>query len=139
MRVFQSARWARFSLRGKETAMFKKERLPGAGIVLGLAMLGISPVGVAQARADTGNDSQVEAEVHKALDNKKFQDVKASVHDGNVLLTGQVERYADKEDADRRVHHVGNVKAVDNEIQVASSGSATSDDALRDKLAKELA
>ena len=118
--------------------MFRKERLLGAGIVLGV-VLGTSPAGVLQARADTGNDSKVEADVHKALDHKRFEAVKASVHDGNVMLTGQVERYADKEDADRRVHHVDHVKAVDNEIQVASSGAATSDDALRDKLAKELA
>ena len=80
--------------------------------------------------------SRVDADVHKALDNKKFHDVNAAVHGDMVVLTGTVERYADKEDADRRVHHVGGVKGVDNEIQVAGTG--ISDEVLRDKLSKAL-
>jgi hyperosmotically inducible protein len=95
-------------------------------------LVGLLAVPAQVARAQEGPD----AEVHKALDNKKFANVSASVHDGNVILTGKVERYADKEEADRRVHHVHGVKGVDNEIEVA--GGEISDDALRDKLAKAL-
>jgi hyperosmotically inducible protein len=117
--------------------MFRKERLVGAGLVLSALLFGFLPGGVATARADGADDSQIEAEVHKALDNKKFQNVSSVVHDGNVLLTGKVSMYADKEDADRKIHHIKKIKGVDNEIEVASAG--VSDMALRDKLAKELA
>jgi hyperosmotically inducible protein len=80
--------------------------------------------------------AQVEAGVHKALDNKKFSDVTVSVHDGNVMLSGKVSRYADKEEADNRIHHVRGVKGVDNEIQIA--GGQIDDGALRNELAKKL-
>jgi osmotically-inducible protein OsmY len=125
-----------FPVQGKEIRMFRKERLLGAGLVLTTVLFGIFPGVIATAKADTATDSQIDAEVHKALDNKKFQNVSVSVHDSNVTLTGTVELYADKEAVDGRVHHVKKVKGVDNELQVA--GPQTSDVALRDKLAKQL-
>jgi osmotically-inducible protein OsmY len=96
------------------------------------------PTTAVQAQSDKGSDGQIEAEVHKALDNKKFSNVTASVRNGDVVLSGTVDSYAEKEDADRRVHHVSHIRGVDNEIQV-SGGANVSDDALRDKLAKQLA
>ena len=87
--------------------------------------------------AQAQDTSKVEADIHKALDNKRFQNVSASVQGNTVVLTGTVDRYVDKEDADHKIHHVKGVKGVDNEITVA--GGELSDDALRDKLAKELA
>jgi osmotically-inducible protein OsmY len=125
-----------FPVQGKEIHMFRKERLLGAGMVLGIVLFGISPGGVAKARADSAADSQIEASVRQTLDNKRFQNVSVSVHDANVTLTGTVQLYADKETADGRVHHVKKVKGVDNEIQVA--GPQISDGLLRDKLAKQL-
>src|SRR3984885_12671623 len=86
---------------------------------------------------DGGNDGQVQADVMKALDNKRFKDVKISVQNGVVVLTGTVEIYVDKEDADNRAHHRKNVKGVDNQIQVA--GPVVEDVTLRDKLAEKLA
>jgi hyperosmotically inducible protein len=115
--------------------MIQREKLLHVSVVaLGIAMLGIS--GASMARADSPNDAQIEADVHKTLDNKRFQNVNAAIHDGNVTLTGTVELYSAKEDADNRVHHVRKVKGVDNEIQVA--GPRVEDVALRDKLAKAL-
>jgi osmotically-inducible protein OsmY len=115
--------------------MIQREKLLRASVIaLGIAMLGIS--GVNLARADSPNDAQIEADVHKTLDNKRFQNVNAAVHDGNVTLTGTVDLYSAKEDADNRVHHVRKVKGVDNEIQVA--GPRVEDVTLRDKLAKAL-
>jgi len=70
------------------------------------------------ARAQENNDAQIQSDVMKALDKKQFKDVQAAVHDGVVTLTGTVDVYSEKEDADRKVHHRKNVKAVDNEIQV---------------------
>lgn len=83
------------------------------------------------------NDAQIQADLQKALDNKKFKDVSAAVRDGNVTLTGTVALYADKEDADKRTHHVRSVKGVDNEVQVA--GPPVEDTTLRNKLAEALA
>jgi hyperosmotically inducible protein len=117
--------------------MSTKNGLLGAGaVVLSAVLFGASPWGVSAARADGPNDSQISADVHKALDNKRFQNVTASVHDGNVALSGTVDVYAEKEDADRRVHHVKRVKAVENGIEIA--GATVADAALRDKLAKGL-
>lgn len=92
---------------------------------------------VARAQGDGGRDAQIEADVHKSLDNQRYAKVNVAVHDANVTLSGTVDLYAEKEDADRRVHHVKHVKAVDNELQVG--GVAVDDAALREKLAKGLA
>ena len=81
------------------------------------------------------NDGQIQTDVLKALDNKRFKDVKATV--ANSVLTGSVDLYSVKEDADKKVHHRRNVKGVENEIQVA--GPTVEDDALRNKLAEKLA
>jgi hyperosmotically inducible protein len=97
-----------------------------------LLALAAVPVGVLA----QGADSQIDAEVHKALDNKKFANVTTAVQNGNVTLTGTVDLYAYKEEADKKIHHVKKVKAVDNEIQVG--GPTLEDTTLRDKLAKAL-
>jgi osmotically-inducible protein OsmY len=83
------------------------------------------------------NDSQIQADVLKSLDNKRFKDVKASVHDGVVTLTGTVDLYSAKQDADNKVHHRKDVKGVENQIQVA--GPVVEDATLRNKLAEKLA
>src|SRR5271154_316992 len=68
-----------------------------------------------------GNDSQIQADVTKALDNKRFKDVQVSVQDGVVTLKGDVDVYSAKEDADSKAHHRKNVKAVQNLIEVKGS------------------
>ena len=82
------------------------------------------------------DDAKIEADLHHALDNKRFSGVQAAVQNGNVMLTGTVNTYADKQAADKKAHHVDHVKGVDNEIQIA--GGETTDEQLRDKLAKQL-
>ena len=84
-----------------------------------------------------GNDQQIQAEVSKALDNKRFQNVKSEVHDGVVTLTGTVDVYSAKEDADKKTHQRKNVKGVQNLIEVA--GPPVEDPTLRNKLAEKLA
>jgi len=118
--------------------MFGRGRMLSAGItVLSFGLLvGLVPGGSLAAGAQGGNDPQIEAELHKALDNKKFQNVSVAVRDSNATLTGTVELYADKEDADKRAHHAKGVKGIDNEIQVAAP--PVEDATLRDKLAKKL-
>ena len=92
---------------------------------------------LAAPRVFAQDNSQLQAEVQKALDNKRLKDVTANVQGGNVTLNGTVQVYSDKENADKRVHHVKGVKGVDNEIQVA--GTEISDTELRNKLANALA
>jgi len=107
-----------------------------AGLVglAGVLML----VGVARGMAQSGpDDAEIQADVMKALDNKRFKDVKASVQNGVVTLTGTVDLYSAKMDADNRAHHRKNVKGVENQIQVA--GPMVDDTTLRDKLAEKLA
>jgi hyperosmotically inducible protein len=83
------------------------------------------------------NDAQFESDVMKSLENKRFKDVKASVKNGVVTLTGTVDVYSAKQDADNRAHHRRNVKGVENEIEVA--GPTIDDTTLRNKLAERLA
>ena len=110
--------------------------------VVGLLVWGASAELVcAQATAGNAgsgpNDGQIQTDVLKALDNKRFKDVKATVANSVVTLTGSVDLYSAKEDADKKVHHRKNVKGVENEIQVA--GPTVEDNALRNKLAEKLA
>src|SRR6202012_2314047 len=98
--------------------------------------------GPARAIAQSGpngaqNDAQIQTDVMKSLDNKRFKDVKASVKNGVVTLTGTVDIYSAKLDADNRAHHRKNVKGVENQIEVA--GPTVEDTTLRDKLAGKLA
>ena len=83
------------------------------------------------------NDAQIEAEVTKALEGARFKDVKSSVQNGVITLTGTVDLYSAKLDADNRAHHRKNVKGVENLIVVQSA--PVEDVTLRDKLAEKLA
>jgi hyperosmotically inducible protein len=109
--------------------------------VLGLAgvmMLGGTLRGWAQGGTANGSqDAQIQADVMKALDNKRFSGVKAAVQNGVVTLSGTVDLYSAKLDADNRVHHRKDVKGVENMIQVA--GPTVDDTTLRNKLAEKLA
>ena len=119
----------------RETAwLVKMGGICGLSMVL---MLGGVRAGSAQAAGATSGDSAIQADVMKALDNKQFKDVKVSVHDGVVMLSGTVDVYSAKEDADKKAHHRKNVKAVQNMIEVA--GPVVDDVQLRDKLAEKLA
>jgi hyperosmotically inducible protein len=104
--------------------------------LLGLA--GVLAFGSAMGLAQAGvHDAQIQADVAKALDNKRFKDVKVSTQDGIVTLTGTVDVYSAKEDADNKAHHRKNVKGVQNLIQV--DGPVVDDTTLRNKLSEKLA
>jgi hyperosmotically inducible periplasmic protein len=111
-------------------------RVRRAGLlgVAGILLFAAVAPGLAQGGA---NDAQIQADVLKALDNKRFKDVKSSVQNGVVTLTGTVDLYSAKLDADNRAHHRKNVKGVENLIQVV--GPTVEDMTLRDKLAEKLA
>jgi hyperosmotically inducible protein len=92
--------------------------------------------GAALAQGAGQNDAQIQSDVMKALDKKQFKDVHVAVQNGTVTLTGTVDLYSEKEDADKKAHHRKGVHAVDNEIQIA--GPTVEDKTLRAKLAEKL-
>jgi len=83
------------------------------------------------------NDSQMQADINKQLSNSKFSGVKASVENGVITLSGTVDVYQAKEDADKKAHRVKNVVAVRNQIEVG--GKEVSDQELGQALARKLA
>jgi hyperosmotically inducible periplasmic protein len=91
--------------------------------------------------ADTGAasryDNQVQTAVTHKLDAKKqFRDVKASVEDGIVTLTGSVDLYQRKLDAAKLVRKAAHVQGVRNLITVG--GPDVPDAQLEQKLATKL-
>src|ERR1700761_8890151 len=106
--------------------------------VLAFLLLGGSAVSrhsIAMAQAD---DNSLRAQImNKALNKSQFKNVQVTVTNGVAKLTGTVDTFYWKEEADKRVHRVKGVKAVDNEIKVA--GPEISDAQLQDKLVKAIA
>lgn len=105
-----------------------------------LATLALSAVLAVPVLAQT-SDADIQAEVQKSLDAKRFSNVTVTVKDGIVTLSGTADVYATKEDAEHKIHHKKGVVAVNNQIQVGGPASETpvSDIELRNKLAEKLA
>ena len=83
-------------------------------------------------------DQQIQQAVSQKIhDTKQLQNVRSSVEDGIVTLTGTVDLYQDKLDAEKRVKKLANVSGVRNQIAVA--GETVPDGQLQQKLAKKLA
>lgn len=83
-----------------------------------------------------GDDAKIQQDVQKALKGSRFKDVQASVQNGTIKLTGTVPVFQDKEDADKKAHHVKKTVAIENDIEVAPA--EISDAQLQAKLAKGL-
>ncbi len=109
--------------------------------VLGVALIvcsgSVSLSRHAGALAQSPDDVNLRAEImNKALNKSEFKGVQVDVQNGVAKLTGTVDVFDTKEDADKRVHRVKGLKAVDNEIEVA--GPAVSDSELQQKLVKAI-
>jgi len=88
---------------------------------------------VPSAMAETApNDTRIQAELTKSLSNAKFKDVQASVQNGFVSLTGTVNVYGVKADAEKKAHKLKAVTAVRDDIKVA--GPEVPDQVLQRKL-----
>jgi len=111
-----------------------------AGAVVG-ALLSLPQVTFAAPRANGApmimeDENSAAAAVTAKLDKKQFQNVKVTVENGVATLTGTVDLYEYKADADKRAHKVKGIAAVRNEIQVA--GPSVSDAQLKEKLLEKL-
>src|SRR5215469_12628486 len=91
---------------------------------------------VPAAGAQKGTDAQIQADAQKQLSNKKFSGVQVQVQDGVVHLSGHVDRYADKADAQKRIEKMHEASSIRNDISVA--GTSVSDEELFQKLSKQL-
>lgn len=92
---------------------------------------------VPAAGAQKGTDAQIQADAQKQLSNKKFSGVQVQVQDGVVHLTGQVAKFADKDDAQKRIEKMHEASTIRNDISVAGGGNV-SDVELAQKLSKQL-
>jgi len=108
-------------------------KLAGQFLAVGL----LSATLVAQTPA-ARYDNQIQTAVtHKLAAKSQFGDVKASVEDGIVTLTGSVDLYQRKLDAAKAARKTANVQGVRNLITVA--GANVPDQQLEQKLATKLA
>ena len=83
------------------------------------------------------NDSQVQTAAQKALGGSQFKDVHVTVQNGIADLTGTVDVYAARLNAQRKVQHVKGVTAIRDDIQVA--GPEVPDQQLQAKLIQSIA
>jgi osmotically-inducible protein OsmY len=106
------------------------------GFLLFSGSASISRHSAAQAQS-SADDNNLRAEaMNKALNKTKFKGVQVDVQNGVARLTGTVNVFDTKEDADKRVHRIKGLKGVDNEIEIA--GPNVSDAELREKLVKAI-
>jgi osmotically-inducible protein OsmY len=108
--------------------------IAGAFWGFSLATLAVAQPPVSAATDQTA--SPVDSAVAARLDKKEFHNVKVSVDQGTATLTGTVDLYAFKADADKRVRKAKGVTAVRDLIQVA--GPDIPDQQIGDKLREKL-
>jgi osmotically-inducible protein OsmY len=82
-------------------------------------------------------DSPAASEAAARLNKKEYRDVKVSVDNGIATLTGTVDLYEHKADAEKHVRHAKGVTAVRNLIEVG--GPTVPDNELQAKLGEKLA
>lgn len=86
--------------------------------------------------AQGGDDAKIQQDVQKALKGSRFKNVQATVKNGTIKLAGTVPVFQDKEDADKKAHHVKKTVAIENDIEVTPV--EISDAQLQAKLEKGL-
>ncbi len=117
------------------TVQRKKSWMTAAGSLLAVGLL--SATLMAQSATASRNDAQIQNVVaHKMAAKKQFGNVKFSVEDGIVTLTGTVDLYQRKLDAAKLARKTANVQGVRNLIMV--EGPDVPDAQLEDKLATKL-
>jgi hyperosmotically inducible protein len=119
-----------------QTIFTSKRRLQIAAPVLGALLLFAGASQVSAVAQASGDDAKLQSEIQKKLDNKRYSGVQVSVQNGMATLSGSVDVFNDKEEADKRAHRVHGVQGVANQITVAAGD--VPDQVLRDKLLKAI-
>jgi hyperosmotically inducible periplasmic protein len=105
-------------------------------IAMWMLLLALALPVSAQTTSEGRYDRQAQANVTQALRKRdKFKDVSVRVEDGIVTLSGNVELYIDKVEAEKKARKVPKVDGVRNHIEVTSS---VHDEILRDQLSNKL-
>jgi osmotically-inducible protein OsmY len=107
-----------------------------AGSLLSLPQISMAAASGAGAKAFAADDNSAASEVQSKLNKSQFKNVKVDVQNGVATLSGTVDLYEYKMDADKRVHKAKGVTAVRNDIQVA--GPNVPDQELKAKLIEKL-
>jgi osmotically-inducible protein OsmY len=97
-------------------------------LLLALSLAGV--LGAPAAFAQT--DNQLQADVYRALSNSKFKPIEVTVDQKIATLSGTVDVYDTKRQAEQRAHRVKGVDAVRDQIEVADAN--LTDRQLQDKL-----
>lgn len=71
------------------------------------------------ASASVTSDPAIQQEIQSKLKNKQFSQVTVASNNGIVTLTGTVDKYQAKVDAEKKARKLAGVKEVDDRIQVA--------------------
>jgi hyperosmotically inducible protein len=108
-----------------------------AGTLLSLPQISMAASSGAGAKVIAADDNGTAGDVQSKLNKSQFKNVKVDVQNGVATLSGTVDLYEYKNDADKRVHKVKGVTAVRNDIQVA--GPSVPDQELKAKLGEKLA
>jgi osmotically-inducible protein OsmY len=123
----------------KRTGTKRTSRRALLAATLSAALLSLPQISMAAgsgrvgfAAEENGSASDVQAKLNKP----QFKNVKVDMDNGVATLTGSVDLYEYKMDADKRVHKAKGVNAVRNDIQVA--GPSVSDQELEANLGEKL-
>jgi osmotically-inducible protein OsmY len=107
-----------------------------AATLLSLPQVSLAAAPGVGAKAFAADDNGTASEVQSKLNKSQFKNVKVTVQNGVATISGTVDLYEYKADADKRVHKVKGVTAVRNEIEVA--GPTVPDAELQAKLVEKL-
>jgi osmotically-inducible protein OsmY len=108
-----------------------------AGFFFSLPQTSLAAAQAQSSGATATAQDQPTSEAASRLNKKQYRDVKVSVENGIATLTGSVDLYEYKADAEKRVRKAKGITAVRNLIEVA--GPEISDQELQAKLAEKLA
>jgi osmotically-inducible protein OsmY len=104
--------------------------------VMATGLLLVSSATVSRAQSSTA-DNNLKAEIiNRALNKSQYKNIQVEVLNSEAKLTGSVDVFANKLEADRRVHRVRGVTGVQNDVEV--QGLDISDLELQDKLVKAI-
>jgi osmotically-inducible protein OsmY len=106
-----------------------------AAVIFAGVMLS-APTVASAAAMSAGAQGTTASAVQSRLNKKQFRNIKVAVDDGVATLTGTVELYQYKADAQKTAVHTQGVKAVRNQIEV--TGENVSDADLQKKLSSKL-